>query len=235
MKNIFPLLAAVFLLVACAPSKQSVQTAIAGTQTAWTAIPSQTPNPTNTPLPSHTPLPKYKPIPSSTPIATKIPNGDQFAWNYIASQESGGLLVEITRLSIADKNAVSQNFSDYSIFDDKPVVGEFVLKMTNNSDKVISIYPDQGIVVIGSEQIELDEYMFVNTVGDDLGGDIYPGVTKIGVIWFGIKRSAVKDILSLTFTFNRPIDANWNDLGDDFNFIIDLSERKNDPIPDELK
>ncbi len=56
------------LLVACAPSAQIIQTAIAQTQAVWTPVPTQTPYPTQTPLPAlvitkvivWTPTPEYQ-------------------------------------------------------------------------------------------------------------------------------------------------------------------------------
>ena len=52
MKRLLSALLALFILTACAPSAQSVQTAIAQTQTAWTKVPTQTARPTYTPPPT---------------------------------------------------------------------------------------------------------------------------------------------------------------------------------------
>jgi hypothetical protein len=65
MKN-FPVILIALLLVACAPSPQAIQTAIAQTQAVWTKVPTQTPSPTITPQPTITPWPTA----TMAPIAT---------------------------------------------------------------------------------------------------------------------------------------------------------------------
>jgi hypothetical protein len=62
----------VALLTACVPESM-VQEAIAGTEAAWTPIPSQTPLPTNTPLATHTPYATFTPYPTLTPQPTYTP------------------------------------------------------------------------------------------------------------------------------------------------------------------
>lgn len=230
MKRILIFVLFFALLSACAPSPESIQTAIAQTLVAWTPIPTQTPYPTYTPFPTATIIPSQ-----TAKLTTTASASDHFAWNYIASQESGGIKIVIARLLIAEKTTIDEDFDIYHIFDDVSIVGEIVFKITNQSEKVVSIYPDQGTVIIGSEQIELSDYMMLGTFGDALGGEIYSGITKIGGIWFGIKRTAIDEIKSISIIINAPYDAGFNTLGKEFNFVIDLSERKNEPLPEDLK
>ena len=92
--------------------------------------------------------------------------------------------IEIVRVLIGTKDAVEEiTGNDFSELDD--VVGELFFKITNDTDVTADVYPDQGTVQIGSEQIELSDYLYFATVGEDVGGEIYPGVTKVGGIWFG--------------------------------------------------
>lgn len=227
----------VLILAACQPSAPSadiIQTAIAQTHEAEPSpIP---PNPIVLPTSTVPPIPTttIKPSPTANAVVP-LTSENHFAWNFIASQESGDILVEIARIVISEKNAAGQKFGNYKIYDDKPNVGEIVFRITNKSDKILSIYPDQGTIVVGNEQIDLREYMISSTFGDDLGGEIYPGVTKIGGIWFGIKRTALGEIQSITIAFSNPTDNEFNSYGEDFLFIIDLSNRQNEPLPDELK
>jgi hypothetical protein len=60
------------LLAACAPSAQSIQTAIAQIQAAWTRVPSQTPYPTQTAYPTLTPRPPI--LLTQIVVWTPIPN-----------------------------------------------------------------------------------------------------------------------------------------------------------------
>jgi hypothetical protein len=56
----------VFILAACAPSSQAIQTAIAQTQAVWTKVPTQTAYPTITPRPTITPWPTATIAPTAT-------------------------------------------------------------------------------------------------------------------------------------------------------------------------
>lgn len=187
------------LLVACGPSENQIVTAIAQTQAAAstdTPIPTDTHVATNTPISTETQAPAISPsitptkprTPTTEPTSTSAPtaNEDIFALNYLASQESGGLIVEIARVLISDRAYFeNKNNWDFNAFDEdfqgKPVVGEILYKITNTSQSILKIYPYRGQVIIGSEQIELADYNFSGAVlGDDLNGEIFPGVTKIG-------------------------------------------------------
>jgi hypothetical protein len=54
MKNIIVAVFVIFLLAACAPSPQAIQAAVAGTQAAWTQVPTQTAYATYTAYPTQT-------------------------------------------------------------------------------------------------------------------------------------------------------------------------------------
>ncbi|MDH5508085.1 MAG: hypothetical protein OEZ02_12760 [Anaerolineae bacterium] len=161
--------------------------------------------------------------------------GDKIAINFGAQQESGGLLVEIARVLIADKTALEQDFDLIGIFEDKPVVGEIIFKITNNTEGILTIYPEQGVVIIGTEQINLGDFYFATKFGDAISGDIYPGVTVIGGLWFGIKRSSVSAIHSLTIAFDAPINIEYETIGENFQFEVDLSKQTYEELPDELR
>jgi len=183
---------------------------------------SPTPKPTNTPQPTETP--------------PSLDTGDVFALNNLATQESGGLKVDIPRVLIGRKSAINQPLHEYSILDDKDVVGEIIFRITNTTDKVLSVHPDQGTVVVGNEQIKLIDYAFAGLeVGEDFSGDIFPEVTVIGGIWFGIKRQDVPEISSMTIAFDGPFDKDLNRIGPDFLFELDISNHVFEPIPDELR
>jgi hypothetical protein len=176
--------------------------------------------------------------PTETTIPSLSTSGNYFAWNYIAKQESGGIQVEIARFVLADKTAVDQDFTAgglTTIFDDRPVVGEILFKITNPTQQIISGYPDQGKVIGGGEQMDLLEFAIVAEFGDSFSGEIHPGVTVIGGIWFGFKRTPIDQITSVTIAFDAPHDQNFSSLGPEFNIVLDLTDRQNQPLPDELK
>lgn len=252
MKLIFTL-AIMTIVVSCTGGEnadvEAGMTAIAQTETAEGGgevaeteteenMPTNTPTtrPTNTPLPTATPQP-----PTNTPEPTQTPSPNQvWAINYAGGQDSGGVKIEIARIVIGYKDAIDQNFEELNDYldgwEDIDVVGELIFKVTNNTEESVDVYPDQGTVQIGGEQINLDEYMMWATFGEDVGGEIYPGVTKIGGMWFGIKRSTPEEINEVIFRASAPSTTeDWTNLGPDYEIVIDTTEKRWEEVPDELK
>ncbi len=220
----------VLILSACGPSQEqiqsTVQVSIAQTQTA---------NPTATIAASATARPTPTRSSTRTPRPTSTLAGKIYGWRDLGEIESGGLVIQIRYIALAEKKAiVEQNFSAFPQFDNTPVVATILFKITNNTDKTLGVYPDQGTVIAGSEQIELVNFFFA-TYGDEVGGDIFPGVTKLGGIWFGFQRMAIEDIQNLKLRFDGPHDENFNRTGNNFAFDIDLTERRYDQMPSDVK
>lgn len=176
-----------------------------------------------------------------TATGTPMPNPlsdstDPIALNYVAEVENGGLTIQIARVLVGTVETIKiEGGSAFDFLDEfeADVVGEFIFIVTNNSDKTVEIYPQWGTVQVNSEQIELSDDG--SGFGDEINGEIFPGVTKIGGFWFGIKRSEVPEIVEMTLRFNSPRDADdFRELGDDFEIVIDLSTRIFEPLPDEL-
>ncbi len=246
----FLLLSIVLLLVsACSSgsSEQDIQTAIAETNEAQpTETFTNTPDikPTNTIPPTSTPKPTDTPLPTDVPdepsaIPTNPGTDLMFARNHLATQEIGGLVIEITRVLFSDKDVIISrgiSFDENEKYDEYDVVGEVIFTVINTTDKVITAYPDQATVVINDEQIDLWEWSLYSSIGEDVGGDIFPGVTLIGGSWFGINRSQVPEINKMIISFGAPYDSeSYDSLGSDFYFEIDLTEHIWEDIPDALR
>ncbi len=195
---------------------------------------------TNAPLPSSTPKP-----PTNTPEPILPPSvEDVWAINYAGWGDSGGVKIEIARVLIGYKDAVEEiTGKDFSELDDYmdgwseiDVVGELIFKVTNDTDVTADVYPDQGTVQIGSEQIELSEYLYFATVGEDVGGEIYPGVTKVGGMWFGIKRTTPGEVTEIIYRASAAWGTDtYDDLGPDYEIVIPVENPGWQDLPDELK
>jgi len=74
-KSILFLVFAVMIVGACTPTLSAIQTPVAQTVAAFTAVPSQTPYPT------YTPYPTFTPIPTSTATPTMTPTPSYQVWN----------------------------------------------------------------------------------------------------------------------------------------------------------
>lgn len=175
------------------------------------------------------------PIPSATvrPSLEKA-----YSWNFLAEKTSSNVKLEIARILLANKNDIKNNsdlpFDTWPVFDNTNVVMEIIFRVTNNGNDVVNVYPDQSTLIIGNEQIELTEFMFYSPIIGDVSGEIYPGVTKIGGLWVGIKRSDLESINQFTLVCSGPFNNNLITKGEDFRFDIDISEKKTEPFPAEL-
>lgn len=193
-----------------------------------TKTPIPTPFSTNTPVPALT-----QELPTSTHKIIQTPSPDQlWAINYAGWEESGNVTIEIARLVVGYKEHIPYDWGQK--WDDIDVVGEIIFKVTNKNDVTVNVFPDQGTVQIGSEQIELVNYIF-NTFGESVGGEIYPGVTKIGGIWFGITRSDPGEISEIIYRTDGPNNSETGEsLGPDYKIAIDASQKRWEEMPEEL-
>lgn len=202
-------------------------------RTTSTIVPTNTPIPTpfstNTPLPDPTQeSPTSAPQPSQTPAPDKL-----WSINYAGWEESGNVTIEIARLVVGYKENIPFDWGQS--WEEVDVVGEIIFKVTNNNGVTVDVYPDQGTVQIGSEQIELVDYL-LNTFGENVGGEIYPGVTKVGGIWFGIKRSTPGEINEIIYRADDPNNSEtWESLGPDYQIVIDTSQKRWEEMPEELE
>jgi len=228
-------------------SEQDIQTAIAETNA---AIPTETSTsipeikPTNTLPPTSTPLSTSTPKPTDTPIqptaTPTIPGPDElFAKNHVGAQDSGGLLIEVSRVLFGTKDfavSLGNPFDENERYDGREVVGEVIFTVINTTDKVVKVYADQATLVINDEQIDLWEWSLSSSFGDDIGGEIFPGVTQIGGAWFGINRSTVPEINRMIISIDAPrYSDSYDRIGPEFYFDIDLSEHTWEEIPEDLR
>ncbi len=240
MKKLIAIIMVISLITACQPGKVEPTQDIHALETeafkkAWDALTPQTPEIVPSIVTTIEPGIGLTQAPDVTNEPMGEGSGEQYAWNYLASQESGGITVDIARVVYANKEDIQEDFIVISAFDDKPVIGEIIFKVTNNSPQVLKVNPDQGTVVIGSEQIPLTEWMTLATFGESVGGDIDPGMTKIGGLWFGLKSTPLEEIKNMTISFSGPSTQSNDKTGPDFNFALDLSNRQNQEVPEELK
>lgn len=216
-------------------STRQTDTPTRQTDTPQTSLPVST----DTPVPTTTSESTATPAPTNTPAPTATPEVDPnqiFALNNLGVQSSGGLEIEILRVLIGEKGALEARGFDFfaaGAFDDKPVVGEVVFRVTNTTDEVLNVYPDQGTVVVNNEQIDLAEYMFYS-FGDDVGGEIFPGVTSIGGVWFGLKRVNVQDADRMIIAIDAPHTNNLDSVGEGYYFEPDVSNHVFEPMPESM-
>jgi hypothetical protein len=177
---------------------------------------------------------------TAVPPATARPADveEALARNYVGVDESGGIQIEIARVVIASRGYLEE--IDHPIIgeedlDQFDVLGHMMFKVTNTSDLRLDVGPvSEGTVQIGGEQIELGPFYWYYVNGH-VDGEIDPGVSKIGGIWFGIWRSEVSEVDQLVYRADPPHDLDDHSRGEGFEIVLDLSEHIFEPIPDELR
>lgn len=236
MNKMFVCFVLAVLLSACAsPATPQVEisqsdllsTALAGVQQTQTvmAINAIT-EVTATPFFTDTPLPPTE----------RAQTGNEYSWNYLSSIDSGGVVITIGRVVVANKKYLPIDFSDAVIYDDKPVLAEIIFVIENKTSGIVSVYPNQGKVLVGSEQIEM--FPFAMDGGDIEGvynGDVLPGAKLIGGLWVGFQRTSLEEINSMTIFISAPHNPNYETLGPDYNFNLDLSQKQFVEYPEELR
>ncbi len=203
-----------------------LSTALAGVIQTQTAMAANLP-PTETPSP-----PTITPFPPTDAAIT----GNEYSWNYLSSIDSGGVVITIGRVLIANKNLIPVDFTASRIYDDKPVVAEIIFIVENKTNGIVSVYPNQGKVMVGSEQVDMFNFSLDGGDIDEsvYNGDILPGAKLIGGLWVGFQRTKLEEINSMIIFINAPNDQNFNTLGPDYTFNLDLSQRQFVEYPAEF-
>ena len=251
MKKYLIIITIIFLLSSCSnvSNEEAVQTSVAQTldaqnisQMTEEAIEKYTeeakPTNTNTIIPTNTPEPTLTPT-----IEPTIDTSAIIAKNYLASEEQNGVLVEVSRIIIGQKEAVIKatdlDFNEFPILEDKPTIVEFIFRIVNNTDKIVKFYfDDNTIASVNGEQIKFNDYWWDDNTwfGDDLGSEILPGSTMIGGLWTGIKRSQWDEVTTITISIPEAFEPeDYSDVTGTFLFTIDVIDWTYEELPDELK
>ena len=244
-KKLFLILIILLFITSCSifPNNEiAVQTAVAATIQAQPTItveePTQEIIPTATPKPTEVPTETAIPEPSATPSPTLIPtqiNQGTIAENFLSLQESNGIKIEVVRILIAEKGAIDQDFPS-PLFDDKSTLVEFVFRITNNTNQVISFNFYTTIAAVNGEQIPFEDYKWENvTFGSNLDEDILPGSIVIGGYWTGIKRTNWDEVNTIVISIPYAYNSDYSRITEDFLFTINVNNWSFAPIPEELE
>lgn len=160
---------------------------------------------------------------------------DYYAWNYPQALDANGLTVQVGRVLLAKPGTFDDKFFKDPYFQDKKVLVELIFVVQNNSGGTRSVYPMQGLVKVNGEQVNLWDASLNGHYGESTDGEILAGVTKIGGLWFGLRRSELEDVKNMDVIISAPFDVNSAVAGGEYHFKLDLSDPKHDEMPDELK
>ena len=178
------------------------------------ATPGTTPTPAsaNTPQPTKTPKPASKPTSVSAMVVRK---------DLDLRQDRGGILIHITRIQVARwedvPEDVRQELSDLDYYKDTRYFGGMGIEVQNTTNRTIRVYPDQGMIIAGNEQNSVDLL-----TSDDVGGEIYAGVSKEGIVFFALRKADVRNLDRLRYVVSGPFDEKLTKLGEDYDFDVPL-------------
>lgn len=216
------------------PSQAQVEQAIAETQaampteTATIEIEQPTKAPTATLVPTKTASPTKTPKPPEPTPDSNNPSGIVgVAKNNLGSIERDGIIVEMSRVIVADKNSVQGGFKESEEFDDTKTAIELIFTITNNTSEKINYYwYMEGMAAVMGEQVSFYDFrdsLFTRET------TILPNVTVNIGLWFGVKNTEWQDINQITFYLYRP---NGFYSMPEFNFTIDVVDWGFEAMPD---
>jgi len=142
-------------------------------------------------------------------------------------QEQGGVVVTLKGAGLLDWASVRESpdmaeLADAEAFQDATVLGALTVSVANNTQAKVNVYPEQGTVVVGAEQVELTGFMFFS---ENVGGTLFPGVVSEGTLVFALKATPweqVADGTQLLYEIGAPADEEYTRLGEAYQFQLEL-------------
>lgn len=139
-----------------------------------------------------------------------------------ASQNEGGLILGVTGVSIVPLADMPEDFQDavsgFDYWTDIVTVIALSVAVTNTTDSTLVVHPGQGAIVAGNQQADADLW-----TSDDVGGDIFAGVTKTGLVLFGLPQPVdPASLADLRYIVGAATNQDYSRIGSDFDLTVPL-------------
>lgn len=134
--------------------------------------------------------------------------------------ESGSIKYNFTKIQVSKITATTEDTAQmFEVEKGKEfAIVVFDIEVENTSDKDVSFYISQAKLISNTkEQVEPD--MIASTYID---GEFLGAVKKNGTNVYLLKNSKAEDIKSVEIRISAPTDKNFNKLGEDIKFNIDI-------------
>lgn len=134
--------------------------------------------------------------------------------------ESGSIKYNFTKVQVSKLTATTDDAAQmFEVEKGKEfAIVVFDIEVENTSDKDVSFYISQAKLISNTkEQVEPD--MIASTYID---GEFLGAVKKNGTNVYLLKNSKAEDIKSVEIRISAPTDKNFNKLGEDIKFTIDI-------------
>lgn len=150
-----------------------------------------------------------------------------YAWNNVVSREHKQVKVEVARLALVDRASISPEVA--ATIPNLPSSGASVVmvvfEVKNNSASPVSVYPQNGVLKIGEENISLGNF---KAFGDSTV-NIPAGETRILGLW-AASNTALDAITAIEITATGSDGAEGA-----YKLEKSLATRANEQIPGELR
>jgi hypothetical protein len=186
--------------------------------------------PTETPVLTNTPELTIKP-----PTPTAATNPESIAKNVAMTQEQNGVEVILERVLIADPNSeVGLKHRDDEYLKNKSVYLQPIIKITNNTDRLIKMFFVGDIIVqANDEQISYNNFINIFYM-PEYSKDVLPGATVRGPVWVGMNRHKWNQITKVVVRIPH-FESNEIKITEDFIFEVEVGDWGFEPLPDHLK
>lgn len=134
--------------------------------------------------------------------------------------ESGSIKYNFTKIQVSKITATTDDTAQmFEVEKGKEfAIVVFDIEVENTSDKDVSFYISQAKLISNTkEQVEPD--MIASTYID---GEFLGAVKKKGTNVYLLKNSKAEDVKSVEIRISAPTDKNFNKLGEDIKFTIDI-------------
>jgi hypothetical protein len=176
--------------------------------------------------------PASEPEPLYLNPASERANANWVAWNNLAKQDSGGVVVEVSRLVLTDH---TQGLDYYDSWMSGPAMGEIFFTIQNNTDSEILLIPGEMEMSFNSDSPAFSLMLYGGVpIGQPLDGFLAPGETRVGGYRFETYELPFAEIRMLRMYLGCAFNMETGCSGPDFLFKIDLSNRLQEAIPEFL-
>ena len=174
--------------------------------------------------------------PTPTPEANEA-ESDSTIWDlphYFAGasdvMDVGGFQVQINDLAlfdiaqVKDLSAENDRYLDNSAFQGATVFGVLDMTVTNGADQDLSLPSSDAVLVVGSEQVQLSDYMYLDD--NPFGDALLPGVERQYILTFSLSETGfaeLGDSVAVRLQMSGPITEGYDDLVDDAKFQTALT------------
>lgn len=131
-------------------------------------------------------------------------------------KESGPFIVSVTDIQ-ASHFEPAESYKDMFNGKDELTIITMAVSVENTSTDTNSIYPDQGTITTNTKE-QANAHLFLS---DSVGGDFIGEIIKSGEVIF-LLDSPAKDINNIKYIVDGGIDDDYESLGEDITFEIDL-------------